>query len=270
MSARLEGRGLELAYDARVVARDLDLTIPDGSVTAIIGPNACGKSTALRALARVMAPRRGSVLLDGNDIRTRPAREVARELGLLTQSPIAPDAITVADLVARGRYPHQRLLRQWSADDARAVTEALAATGVSDLASRPVDELSGGQRQRVWLAMALAQETAILLLDEPTTFLDIAHQIDVLELCADLPRTHGRTVAMVLHDVNQAARYATHLIAMRDGAVVAHGLPGDVITVELIEAVYDVRCRVIPDPETGTPLVVPRAHGARVESPPAT
>jgi iron complex transport system ATP-binding protein len=253
---RLSAAAVELAYDDRVVVERLDLTIPDGSFTVIVGPNACGKTTLLRALARLLKPRRGGVYLDGGLITARPSKEVARELGLLPQSSIAPDGITVADLVARGRYPHQRLLRQWSREDERAVAQAMADTRVTDLADRIVDELSGGQRQRVWLAMALAQQTPILLLDEPTTFLDIAHQVEVLDLCAQL-HTDGRTLVAVLHDLNHACRYATQLIAMRDGAIVAQGEPKSIVTAELVEHVFGLPCRVIEDPETGTPLVVP-------------
>lgn len=263
-AARLSGEGLRLAYDDRLVVDGLDVAIPDGSFTVVVGPNACGKSTLLRALARMLKPRGGTVLLDGSDIRSQPAKAVARRLGLLPQSPTAPDAITVADLVGRGRYPHQKLLRQWSPDDERAVSEALAATGTTELAERAVDELSGGQRQRVWLAMVLAQETPLLLLDEPTTFLDVAHQIEVLDLCADLREQHGRTLVAVLHDLNHACRYATHLIAMRDGAIVAEGDPSEIVDAALVEQVFGLACRVVPDPETGTPLVVPAARRARV------
>ncbi|CAB4930683.1 unannotated protein [freshwater metagenome] len=258
--ARLRGEGLALGYDERTVSTDLTVEIPDGSFTVIVGPNPCGKSTLLRALARMLKPSEGTVVLDGGPITALPSKEVARRLGLLPQSSIAPDAITVADLVARGRYPHQGLLRQWSREDERAVAAAMASTDVSDLAARAVDELSGGQRQRVWLAMVLAQETGIVLLDEPTTFLDIAHQIEVLDLCADLHREQGRTLVAVLHDLNHACRYATHLIAMRDGAVVAEGDPSEIVDAELVERVFGLRCRVIPDPETGTPLVVPAAR----------
>ena len=254
---RLVGTDLELAYDKRVIVEHLDLAIPDRSFTVIVGPNACGKSTLLRALARLLKPRDGGVYLDGALITSRPSKEVARELGLLPQSSIAPDGITVADLVARGRFPHQRLLRQWSRDDERAVADAMEATRVADLADRIVDELSGGQRQRVWLAMALAQQTPILLLDEPTTFLDIAHQVEVLELCAQM-HADGRTLVAVLHDLNQACRYATHLVAMRDGAIVAQGAPGEIVDAELVERVFGLPCRVVEDPEAGTPLVVPR------------
>ena len=260
---RLRGDDLELAYDQRVVAERLGIEIPDGSFTIIVGPNACGKTTLLRALARLLKPRRGGVYLDGELITSRSSKEVARELGLLPQSAIAPDGITAADLVARGRYPHQRLLRQWSADDARAVEAAMAATRVDDLADRIVDELSGGQRQRVWLAMALAQETPILLLDEPTTFLDIAHQVEVLDLCAELHAERGRTLVAVLHDLNHACRYATHLVAMREGAIVAQGEPTETVTAELVEEVFGLPCRVIDDPESGTPLVVPVARRVR-------
>jgi len=259
---RLTVRGAELAYDKRVVVPDLSLDIPDGSFTVIVGPNACGKSTLLRALSRMLKPRSGEVLLDGQAIASRPSKQVAKELGLLPQSPIAPDGISVIDLVARGRYPHQKLLRQWSGDDERAVNSALAATKVEDLAERIVDELSGGQRQRVWLAMALAQETPILLLDEPTTFLDIAHQVEVLDLCEDLNREHGRTLVAVLHDLNHACRYATHLIAMREGRIVAEGDPAEVVSAELVEEVFGLPCRVIDDPETGSPLVIPASRHA--------
>jgi iron complex transport system ATP-binding protein len=257
---RLHGDRLTLAYDGRTVAEDLAVAIPDRSFTVIVGPNACGKTTLLRALARLLKPRRGMVYLDGEVITSMPAKHVARRLGLLPQSSIAPDGITVSDLVSRGRYPHQRLLRQWSREDAAVVERSMAATGVDELADRLVDELSGGQRQRVWLAMALAQETELLLLDEPTTFLDISHQIDILDLCAGLHAEQGRTLVAVLHDLNHAARYGTHLIAMRDGAVVATGSPEEVVTAERVEEIFDLPCRVMPDPETGTPLVIPKAR----------
>ncbi|GAA3758465.1 ABC transporter ATP-binding protein [Streptomyces tremellae] len=260
---RLTAESLTLGYDRRVISRDLSLEIPDHSFTVVVGPNACGKSTLLRALSRMLKPAQGRVLLDGAAIHTMPAKKVARTLGLLPQSSTAPDGITVADLVARGRYPHQGLLRQWSPDDERIVHESMAATRIAELAERYVDELSGGQRQRVWIAMALAQQTPLLLLDEPTTFLDIQHQIDVLDLCAELHETQGRTLVAVLHDLNHAARYATHLIAMREGRVVAEGAPADVVTAPLVEKVFGLRCQVIEDPETGTPLVVPAGRRAR-------
>ncbi|MEU4644138.1 ABC transporter ATP-binding protein [Micromonospora sp. NPDC047465] len=260
MQSRLSGSAMTLAYERRTIAEDLSVAVPDRSFTVIIGPNACGKSTLLRALSRLLKPTAGAVLLDGEDIHRLPARGVARTLGLLPQTSVAPDGIGVAELVARGRYPHQGLLRQWSREDERVVAESMAATGVADLADRPVDELSGGQRQRVWIAMALAQQTPLLLLDEPTTYLDIAHQIEILDLCARLHEEQGRTLVAVLHDLNHAARYATHLIAMRDGRVVAAGPPREVVTAELVEEVFRLPCRVIDDPETGTPLVVPAAR----------
>lgn len=265
MTSRLGGSALTLAYDRRTISENLTVAVPDGSFTVIIGPNACGKSTLLRALSRMLRPSAGAVLLDGRDIHQQSARSVARTLGLLPQTSIAPDGIGVAELVARGRYPHQGLLRQWSREDERIVDESMAATGVADLADRPVDELSGGQRQRVWIAMALAQQTPLLLLDEPTTYLDIAHQIDILDLCARLHEEQGRTLVAVLHDLNHAARYATHLIAMRDGLVVASGDPREVVTADLVAEVFGLPCRVIDDPETGTPLVVPAARRRAAE-----
>ena len=226
----LTGHDLCLSYEQRVVADGLSVSIPDASLTMIIGPNACGKSTLLRALSRMLKPTRGSVLLDGADIASYGTKQVARRLGLLPQTSIAPDGITVSELVSRGRYPHQGLLRQWSPDDERVVDASMRATGVTELADRLVDELSGGQRQRVWIAMALAQETDLLLLDEPTTFLDISHQVEVLDLLTDLNHRRGTTVVMVLHDLNLAARYADQLVAMAGGTLHAQGAPEDVLT----------------------------------------
>ncbi|RSS49361.1 ABC transporter ATP-binding protein [Streptomyces sp. WAC07061] len=263
---RLSAENVTLGYDQRVIAEDLSVEIPDNSFTVIVGPNACGKSTLLRALSRMLKPAAGRVLLDGQAISSLPAKKVAKTLGLLPQSSVAPDGITVADLVSRGRYPHQGLLRQWSAEDERIVVESMTSTGVAELADRAVDELSGGQRQRVWIAMALAQQTPLLLLDEPTTYLDIQHQLDVLDLCAELHENQGRTLVAVLHDLNHAARYATHLIALRGGVVVAEGPPAEVVTAGLVEEVFGVRCQVIDDPETGTPLVVPAARHARARA----
>ncbi|GAB3399660.1 ABC transporter ATP-binding protein [Schumannella luteola] len=257
-AARLQARDVTLAYDRRVIAENLAVDIPDRSFTVIVGPNACGKSTLLRALSRLLTPTSGQVVLDGKAIASYAPKEAARVVGLLPQSSTAPDGITVSDLVSRGRYPHQGLFRQWTSADEHAVEQAMVATEVDALADRQVSELSGGQRQRVWAAMALAQQTPILLLDEPTTFLDIAHQVELLDLFARLHRD-GTTVVAVLHELNQAARYATHLIAMKDGRVVAEGAPREIVTAELVEEVFGLACVVIPDPETGTPLVIPRA-----------
>jgi len=254
---RLAAEHVRLAYDDRVVVDDLDLTLTDGSFTAIVGPNGCGKSTLLRALGRLLRPTSGQVLLDGRAIARTPTREVAKVLGLLPQSPIAPEGLTVADLVARGRHPHQSWIRQWSRDDEAVVAEALEWTDMAELAGRPVDELSGGQRQRAWISMALAQGTDLLLLDEPTTYLDLAHQIDVLELVGRLHAERGRTVAVVLHDLNLAARYAQRLVAMKDGVLVASGTPAEVLTEELLADVFDLEARIVPDPVAGTPMVVP-------------
>ena len=258
---------LALAYGDRRVIHDLDLAIPRGRVTAIVGANACGKSTLLRAFGRLLRPAGGTVVLDGDEIARLPTREVARRLAILPQTPVAPEGLTVADLVARGRYPHQRLFRQWSRDDARAVDEALRATGVDALRDRPLDELSGGQRQRAWIAMVLAQDTDVLLLDEPTTYLDMAHQLEVLELLADLNAERGRTVVMVLHDLNQACRYADHLVALRDGRVEAAGPPVDIVDEALIEQVFGLRCRIIPDPTCGAPLCLPLTRTAAGRQP---
>ncbi|PSJ24863.1 cobalamin/Fe(3+)-siderophore ABC transporter ATP-binding protein [Streptosporangium nondiastaticum] len=255
--SRLAARDLTLAYEDRTVVEGLDLAVPDGEVTIVIGPNACGKSTLLRALGRLLKPARGTVLLDGEDLARIPTRTIAKSLGLLPQTPVAPEAITVADLVARGRQPHQRWWQQWSEDDERAVAGAMARTDTTALAERAVDELSGGQRQRVWIAMALAQETDLLLLDEPTTYLDIAHQVEVLDLVRRLNRERGRTVVAVLHDLNQAARYADHLVAMKAGRIVAQGRPADIVTADLVREVFGLQSVVVPDPVTGSPLVVP-------------
>ncbi|MFE9715828.1 ABC transporter ATP-binding protein [Streptomyces halstedii] len=257
--ARLEVLDASIGYGRRPISEHLDVRVPDRSFTVVIGPNACGKSTLLRAVSRLLKPSAGRVVLDGRSIAEYGSREVARTLGLLPQTSQAPDGITVADLVSRGRHPHQRLMRQWTRQDEKAVLDAMAATSVTELSGRPVDELSGGQRQRVWVAMVLAQQTPILLLDEPTTFLDIAHQIDLLELFTDLHRA-GHTLVAVLHDLNHAARYATHLIAMRDGRIVAEGTPREVVNAALVEEVFDLPCQVVPDPVTGTPMVIPLAR----------
>ncbi|PZF84839.1 ABC transporter ATP-binding protein [Jiangella anatolica] len=265
--ARLRADAISAGYDNATILDGLSIDVLDGSFTVIVGPNACGKSTLLRALTRLLPATDGHVLLDGRAIASYRPKEIARELGLLPQSSIAPDAITVADLVARGRYPHQGVLRRWSPEDEAAVAAAMAATEITDLSGRRVDALSGGQRQRVWVAMALAQQASILLLDEPTTFLDIAHQIDLMELFTDLHRT-GTTIVAVLHDLNQASRYATHLVAMKDGHIVAQGEPAAVVTADLVEEVFGLPCVVYPDPVTGTPAVAPIGR-ARVPSPTA-
>ncbi|MQA74230.1 MAG: ATP-binding cassette domain-containing protein [Solirubrobacterales bacterium] len=257
MAELLRASRLTLAYDGAEVVRDLELAVPRGRITAVVGANGSGKSTLLRALARLLRPRAGAVLLDGEALDRLATKEVAKRLGILPQSPIAPDGIVVEDLVARGRYPHQRLFRQWSARDEAAIEGALAATATADLRDRALDELSGGQRQRSWIAMTLAQETEVLLLDEPTTFLDLAHQVEVLDLLAELVEGHGRTVVMVLHDLNQACRYADHLVALRAGQVHAAGAPAEIIDAELVEEVFGIAARVIDDPVTGTPLCLP-------------
>jgi ABC-type cobalamin/Fe3+-siderophores transport systems, ATPase components len=260
---RLRGEQLTLAYGKKTIAENLNVTIPDGHFTAIIGPNGCGKSTLLRTLSRLMTPTQGHVFLDGEHIQHYASKEVARRIGLLAQNATTPGDITVQELVARGRYPHQPLFTRWREEDERAVAKAMQATGVTNLASQSVDTLSGGQRQRVWIAMVLAQETAIMLLDEPTTWLDISHQIDLLELLSELNRQQGYTLAAVLHDLNQACRYATHLIALKEGKIVAEGAPGEIVSAELIEQVYGLKCMIIEDPVAGTPLVVPLGRSGR-------
>ncbi|MBT2524419.1 ABC transporter ATP-binding protein [Streptomyces sp. ISL-99] len=262
-SNELATHSLDLRYGDRSVIEGLDLVLPGGAVTAIVGPNACGKSTLLRGLNRLLSPAGGSVTLDGADIHGMPARSLALRMGLLPQQPVTPEAITVEALVRLGRYPHQRLLSPWSAADQAAVEAALERTGTAALRDQPVDRLSGGQRQRAWIALALAQDTELLLLDEPTTFLDLRHQLDVLDLVAELHSEAGRTVVMVLHDLGQAARYADHLVVLKDGRLAAAGAPAAVLDAELVKSVFDVDCRVIPDPETGTPLVVPKSTATR-------
>ncbi|MFD5801298.1 MULTISPECIES: ABC transporter ATP-binding protein [unclassified Streptomyces] len=260
-ATRLAARAVAVGYGARPVIDGLDVAIPPGVITTIIGPNGCGKSTLLRTLSRLLKPTSGTVVLDGEDIAGLRTRDVAKKLGLLPQAPVAPEGLTVSDLVARGRHPHQSWLRQWSSDDAAVVGRALAMTGVSDLADRPVDSLSGGQRQRVWISMTLAQGTDLLLLDEPTTYLDLAHAIDVLDLVDDLHES-GCTVVMVLHDLNLATRYSDNLVVMRDGAILAQGHPREVITAELLHEAFGLRAKVIDDPVGDRPLIVPigRAH----------
>ncbi|WP_296665096.1 ABC transporter ATP-binding protein [Demequina sp.] len=269
---RLEARDVTLGYGDHVVVHGVDVAIPDGGITAIVGPNGCGKSTLLRALARLLTPRTGAVLLDGEDLHRLPTREVARRIGLLPQAPIAPPGITVGELVARGRTPYQRVLRPWSPADEAAVFSALHSTGLTSIRDAVVDELSGGQRQRAWIAMALAQDTPLMLLDEPTTYLDIAHQYDVLDLLHRLRTRQQRTIVMVVHDLQQAARYATHVVAMSDGRIAAAGSPAEVLTERLVSSVFQLDVRVLTDPVTGTPVVIPAAppggHHDRPVDPP--
>ncbi|MGO1399484.1 MAG: ABC transporter ATP-binding protein [Brevibacterium yomogidense] len=253
----LVAQDVTLGYGDRTVIRDLAVDLVPGEITVIVGSNGCGKSTLLKSMARLLTPQAGRVVLDGKDIHSMPTKEVARVLGLLPQSPIAPEGIIVSDLVGRGRHPHQGMFARWSAEDDRAVAEALMVTDTVDLVERPVDELSGGQRQRVWIAMVLAQRAHLLLLDEPTTFLDVANQVEVLDLLTDLNRRSGTTIAMVLHDLNLAARYADRLVAVHDGGVYAQGAPEDVLTETTVEAVFGLTSRVIEDPVSGKPLVVP-------------
>jgi iron complex transport system ATP-binding protein len=260
--ADIHVRGLTTGYADRRVIERLDCTIPGGRVTAIVGANACGKSTLLRAVAQLI-PSQGEVALGDVVLTGLSSRETARRIGFLPQSPTPPEGLTVEELVSRGRFPHLRFGRRPTAHDRERVAWALAATATDGLADRPLEALSGGQRQRVWIAMALAQDTGVLLLDEPTTYLDLAHQLDVLELLRDLNADDGRTVVMVLHDINQACRYADHLIAMKDGAVIASGPPAEIVDAELVSAVLDVRARIVPDPVTGTPMLVPEAHRSR-------
>lgn len=264
MTARLRTENLQVGYDTRVIISDLTVEIPDNKVTTIIGPNGCGKSTLLRALARLLPPQSGQILLDDRDITTIRPKQVARTLGLLPQNPIAPDGLTVIDLVARGRHPHQHWYQQATPEDDAAVERALEMTDTTSLADRPLNSLSGGQRQRVWIALTLAQETELLLLDEPTTYLDLAHSVDVLDLVDELKTRHGKTVVMVLHDLNLAIRYSDLLFVMRDGAMVATGAPSEVVTSEMLSEAFGLNSQVIPDPVFGHPMIVPL--GRRIPS----
>ncbi len=259
----LSAENLTLAYDQNVIIRELSVTIPEGKITALVGPNGCGKSTLLRALARLLKPKGGSVYLDGEAISTLSTKVVAKKLGILPQGPTAPEGLTVRELVAQGRYPHQSFFQGWAQKDEKALLWALTTTRMLDLADRPLDALSGGQKQRAWIAMTLAQETPILLLDEPTTFLDMAHQVEVLTLLDELNAREGRTVVMVLHDINQACRYAHHLIALKAGRVIEQGSPAEVIGESLLQEVFELECRVVPDPVSGTPLCLPKSYPRR-------
>lgn len=252
-------------YDSRTILHDVSLSIPSNEISIIIGANGCGKSTLLKTMARLLKPTAGQVTLDGKPIHKMPPKELARVLGLLPQSPVVPEGITVADLVGRGRYPHQSFLKGWTAADYEAVSEAMDMMNITEFADRHIDELSGGQRQRVWIAMALAQQTDILFLDEPTTYLDITYQVDILDLLTDLNRKYGTTIVMVLHDINLSARYADHIFAMYKGELVAEGPPSRVITSELIKDIFGLNCTIITDPVSGSPSVVPigRHHTAQ-------
>lgn len=257
MSAKLAGQRVSIAYGDRRIVEDLDLPVPERRFTALVGPNGSGKSTVLRTFAGLMTPSRGSILLDGRSIETLGTREMARRVGVLLQGPVAPEGLTVRDLVRQGRYPHRSLFGRWSESDQMACDEALMLTGMTTLADVPLDTLSGGQRQRAWIAMTLAQQAEVLLLDEPTTYLDLAHQIELMNLITVLVRDHGKTVVAVLHDLNQAARYADHVVLLKDGRISAAGHPSDVISQEAIADVFGVRSLVIRDPVAGTPLCIP-------------
>ncbi|MBD2463172.1 ABC transporter ATP-binding protein [Oscillatoria sp. FACHB-1407] len=257
MEATLTTRNLTLAYDRTTIIQNLNVDIPARQITALVGSNGCGKSTLLKGLARLLKPQSGTVYLDGVAIAKRSTKEIAKQLGLLPQSPTAPEGLTVRELVAQGRYPHQSWLQQWSQEDEQFTEQALTITGMTEMGDRPLDSLSGGQRQRAWIAMALAQNTEILLLDEPTTFLDLAHQIEVLDLLYDLNQTQGRTIVMVLHDLNQACRYADYLVAMRQGHIYAQGNPAEVMTESLVQDVFGLESRIVRDPVTGTPMCIP-------------
>lgn len=253
---------LTAGYDGKRIIHGVNLEVPVGSMSVLIGANACGKSTLLKTIARLISPMEGEILLDGKAINHYAPKKLAQILGILPQSPVVPEGISVSDLAARGRFPYHNFLRGYSKQDYQAVEDALKWMDVATIAGENVSQLSGGQRQRVWIAMALAQQTDILLLDEPTTFLDIAHQIEILELLANLNRQRGTTILMVLHDINMAARYADHVFAMKDGRLIAQGAPEQVISRELIQEVFDLDCVVVSDPVSGSPMVVPKGRVA--------
>lgn len=253
--------GLTLSYGDKIIINELDLTIPKGEITVFIGGNGCGKSTLLRSIARLLKPQEGSVLLSGEDITKLSTKEVAKKLAILPQTPIAPEGLSVLQLVKQGRFPYQTWLKQWSVEDEAIVNQALEATGMLDLKDRPVDELSGGQRQRAWIAMTLAQNTEVLLLDEPTTYLDMTHQIEILDLLFELNEKEGRTIVMVLHDLNLACRYAHNIVAIRDQKVYAQGKPEEVVSCSLVQDVFNMQCQVTVDPLFGTPLCIPYGRG---------
>ncbi|HEM8291092.1 TPA: ABC transporter ATP-binding protein [Providencia stuartii] len=256
-NSRLQTHELTLGYHDVPICHDISLIIPDNQVTVIIGPNGCGKSTLLRSLCRLLTPRSGYVSLDQQPLSTYSTKTLAQQIALLPQTMQAPSGITAMDLVARGRFPHQSLMHQWRNEDKLAVTEAMQLTGITEFADTPVESLSGGQRQRVWVAMILAQQTEIILLDEPTTYLDIAYQIELLNIFQRLNQQQGRTIVTVLHDLNQACRYADNLVVMVKGSIVAQGKPQDIVNAQLIKQVFDINCLITPDPITHTPMIVP-------------
>ncbi|MGN7454221.1 ABC transporter ATP-binding protein [Paenibacillus pasadenensis] len=256
---RLETSQLDIAYEKRQIVRDLNLRIPQGKITALVGSNGSGKSTILKTMARLMSPQNGQVLLDGKSIHKQSTREVAKELAILPQNPTAPDGLTVQELVSYGRFPYQKGFSSMRKEDREIVAWALDATGMTEFADRPVDQLSGGQRQRGWIAMALAQETDILFLDEPTTFLDMAHQLDVLQLLQQLNSKENRTIVMVVHDLNHASRFAHHMIAIKSGTVLAEGNPDEVVTPKVMRDVFGIEADIVSDPRTGVPLCLPYA-----------
>lgn len=259
--AGLEAKGLTLSYGDQYIFEKLNLSVPVGKTTVLIGSNGCGKSTLLRSMARLLKPQGGIVELGGEDIAKLSTKEVAKKLAILPQGPTAPEGLTVLQLVKQGRYPYQSWLQQWSKEDEQSVKAALQATGMTEYAERPVDSLSGGQRQRAWIAMTLAQHTDIILLDEPTTYLDMAHQIEVLDLLYELNVREKRTIVMVLHDINLACRYADHIVAIRDGSVYAEGKPDEIIDSALIRAVFHLECNIMCDPLYGSPMCIPHGKG---------
>lgn len=261
MSDILQTKDLTLSYGERTIIDELNIDIPKGEISVFIGGNGCGKSTLLRSIARLLKPKQGSVLLDGEAISHLSTKEVARKMAILPQSPTAPEGLTVLQLVKQGRYPHQTWLKQWSHKDEEIVQDALKATKMEELQHRKVDELSGGQRQRAWIALTLAQDTGIILLDEPTTYLDMTHQIEILDLLFELNEKEKRTIVMVLHDLNLACRYAHNIVAIRDKQIYAQGKPEDVISCELVKNVFDMDCQVSRDPLFGTPLCIPFGKG---------
>ncbi|AMO54524.1 ABC transporter [Endozoicomonas montiporae] len=263
----LQSQKLSLGYGDKTIINNIDLDIPEGKITTLIGANGCGKSTLLRSMARLLKPKSGCVLLDGKEVFTSSTKEIAKRLAILPQGPVAPEGMSVMQLVRQGRYPHQSWLKQWSEEDERCVVDALKATNMTEFAERTVDSLSGGQRQRAWIAMTLAQNTPVILLDEPTTYLDMSHQVEILDLLFDLNRDSGRTVVMVLHDMNLACRYSDNIVAVKNGEIYANGQPETVMTAELVEQVFGLDSQIIPCPMFGTPTCVPVGKGRRISTP---